>query len=103
MILNEFSMGDIIAIGFGSVAILRWGMDFFIHGQDEQGSRFLRVWNKIESMETRMIGHIATDETEFKWIKESLTQAHRKLDNVQSQLRNVATGSHNKASEMRDD
>lgn len=84
--------GDWIVIAFGIVGLGRWGVEtvakIWHRGQEHDEELEKRV-NRYRS---DFLTHEARDETEFKWIKQAVERMDRKLDNLQAQMRHVATG-----------
>lgn len=92
----HFSIGDWVAIGFGCIGLAKWSVDLMVHWSDRSGDKRGNMWDRINRADTALAAHEAADRVEFGWIKDEIGKMNRKLDNLQAQMRNLATGSNNR-------
>lgn len=83
-----------------AVGLTMWLWDKFLNHESKSESHANGIEGKLVQISSDFSAHQAEDRTELKWIKESLMRVERKVDNVQAQIRNVATNSNNRTIEM---
>lgn len=88
--------GDWIVITFGVIGIGRWVFDGASKVWNRHNDHGEELDERVNRYRSEFLVHQATDESEFKWIKETMGRMERKIDNLQAQIRNVATSSSNK-------
>jgi hypothetical protein len=95
--------GEWIAIIAAVLVALRWLTDYFRDDKKTEAGQFDELWNKYNELrhELDSLRNIVSElkggyGVEQAWLKTAIERLERKVDNVQAQMRNVATGSNNK-------
>jgi len=91
----KFSTGDIIACVIGGFALLRWLIDWIRKRGESQTTYMDSEEHKLGQLRTDFDVHKAEDAQQFTWIKDSLQRIERRVENLQSQMRFLSTGTNN--------
>lgn len=88
--------GDWIVIAFGVIGICKWFFETLarVLARRDQTDEELGV--RVNRYRSEFLVHQATDESEFRHVKDTLARMDRKLDQVAAQVRNLATNGHNR-------
>lgn len=86
-----FSPGDWIAVIFGSLALLRWGTEFFGKKVEKRSEHVERLEHGLVQLSSDLKVHEREDEIKFGFIQEALGRIERSVVGLQSQMRYVAT------------
>lgn len=96
-------LGEWIAVVFGLVAVFRWIMDWMKDDKKSSSADVDALWGKVNELRGELMhlqaefaGHKGMVDNERTWLKEALARLERKVDNVQAQMRHVATGSNDR-------
>lgn len=86
----HLSPGDWIAVIFGSLALMRWGMEFFGKGTEKRTAHEEDVEQKLVQLRSDFAAHEREDKVKFDFIKDTLERIERRIEGLQSQMRYVA-------------
>lgn len=85
-----FSNGDWIASVVGGFAFFKWLMGRFNQTKEKEQTHDQLQDDKLIQLRSDFAAHEREDSVQLKWIRDSLERIERRVENLQSQMRNVA-------------
>jgi hypothetical protein len=89
--MSGVSTGDIIAICFGIVVIVRWILDIIRDQRKLDDRKDDGLQQQLTQMKSDLAAHEASDRIEFKYIREGLNRVELAVNSLNSQIRTAVS------------